>query len=66
MPVAVKPRLRVLAGANIALGPGKVALLDAIEEHGTLAGDIWPEIETWIDNAVGSAGLQPGAGRARA
>ena len=38
MPLAVKPRLRVLAGADIALGPGKVALLDAIEEHGTLAG----------------------------
>jgi len=36
--VIVKPRLRVLAGDDIALGPGKVALLDAIEEHGTLAG----------------------------
>jgi len=36
--MTVKPRLRVLAGADIALGPGKVALLDAIEEHGTLVG----------------------------
>jgi len=34
----LKPRLRVLRGTEIALGPGKVALLDAIEEAGTLAG----------------------------
>jgi molybdate transport system regulatory protein len=34
----LKPRLRVLHGTEIALGPGKVALLDAIEESGTLAG----------------------------
>ncbi|HKH46054.1 MAG TPA: LysR family transcriptional regulator [Thermoanaerobaculia bacterium] len=38
MPTALKPRLRVLHGSEIALGPGKVALLDAIEESGTLAG----------------------------
>lgn len=35
---ALKPRLRVLHGPEIALGPGKVALLDAIEATGTLAG----------------------------
>lgn len=34
----LSPRLRVLHGTDIALGPGKVALLDAIEESGTLAG----------------------------
>ena len=34
----LKPRLRVLHGTEIALGPGKVSLLDAIEEAGTLAG----------------------------
>jgi len=33
----VRPRLRVLLGDEIALGPGKVALLGAIAEHGTLA-----------------------------
>lgn len=33
----VLPRLRVLVGGEIALGPGKVALLEAIEAHGTLA-----------------------------
>jgi len=33
----VLPRLRVLLGDDIALGPGKVALLGAIAEHGTLA-----------------------------
>ena len=38
MPNALKPRLRVLHGPEIALGPGKVALLDAIEATGTLAG----------------------------
>ena len=35
---SVRPRIRVLLGADIALGPGKVDLLDAIEEAGTLAG----------------------------
>lgn len=35
---SVRPRIRVLRGSDIALGPGKVALLDAIEEAGTLAG----------------------------
>lgn len=38
MPNVLKPRLRVLHGSEIALGPGKVALLDAIEASGTLAG----------------------------
>lgn len=37
MKAELKPRLRVLAGNDIALGPGKVALLDAIATHGTLA-----------------------------
>jgi molybdate transport system regulatory protein len=35
---SVRPRIRVLLGSDIALGPGKVDLLDAIEEAGTLAG----------------------------
>lgn len=34
---AVHPRLRVLRGEEIALGPGKVALLEAIAARGTLA-----------------------------
>jgi len=34
----LRPRLRILHGPDIALGPGKVDLLDAIEETGTLAG----------------------------
>lgn len=34
----VLTRLRVQRGAEIALGPGKVDLLDAIERTGTLAG----------------------------
>lgn len=34
----LRPRIRVLRGSAIALGPGKVDLLDAIEETGTLAG----------------------------
>lgn len=38
VPTTLSPRLRVLHGTDIALGPGKVALLDAIEESGTLAG----------------------------
>jgi molybdate transport system regulatory protein len=33
----VLPRLRVKHGAEIALGPGKVDLLDAIERTGTLS-----------------------------
>lgn len=37
MKADLKPRLRVLHGSEIALGPGKVALLDAIATHGTLA-----------------------------
>jgi molybdate transport system regulatory protein len=35
---SIRPRIRVLRGSDIALGPGKVDLLDAIEETGTLAG----------------------------
>jgi molybdate transport system regulatory protein len=34
----LRPRLRVLRGAEVALGPGKVALLEAIERAGTIAG----------------------------
>jgi molybdate transport system regulatory protein len=33
----VRPRIRVLSGGEIALGPGKVAVLAAVEEHGSLA-----------------------------
>jgi molybdate transport system regulatory protein len=33
----LKPRLRVLHGEEIALGPGKVALLERIGETGTIA-----------------------------
>jgi molybdate transport system regulatory protein len=33
----LKPRWRVLHGENIALGPGKVDLLEAIGQSGTLA-----------------------------
>jgi len=32
----VRPRIRVLRGAEVALGPGKVQLLAAIAEHGCL------------------------------
>lgn len=35
-PSAVQPRLRVLRGEEIALGPGKAALLEAIAAAGTL------------------------------
>ncbi len=34
---SLRPRLRVLHGAEIALGPGKVDLLEAIAQTGTLA-----------------------------
>jgi molybdate transport system regulatory protein len=37
MPNVLRPRLRVLHGEEIALGPGKVDLLEAIAEAGTLA-----------------------------
>ncbi|HEY3567207.1 MAG TPA: hypothetical protein VGP73_04670 [Thermoanaerobaculia bacterium] len=33
----LKPRLRVLHGEEIALGPGKVALLEQIGRTGTIA-----------------------------
>src|SRR5688500_7053695 len=38
VPNVLSLRLRVLHGTDIALGPGKVALLDAIEESVTRAG----------------------------
>jgi hypothetical protein len=34
---SVRPRIRVFRGEEIALGPGKVNLLEAIERTGTLA-----------------------------
>ena len=34
----LRPRLRVLRGADVALGPGKVALLEAIAHERTIAG----------------------------
>ncbi|NBV20812.1 MAG: LysR family transcriptional regulator [Proteobacteria bacterium] len=36
-PPVLKPRLRVIVGENIALGPGKVELLAAIAETGSIA-----------------------------
>jgi len=33
----LRPRLRVLRGPEVALGPGKVALLEAIDRAGSLA-----------------------------
>ncbi|MBT5049342.1 MAG: LysR family transcriptional regulator [Rhodospirillaceae bacterium] len=32
------PRLRILLGAAVALGPGKAALLEAVEEAGSISG----------------------------
>jgi molybdate transport system regulatory protein len=34
----LRPRLRILRGAEVALGPGKVALLEAIGRERTIAG----------------------------
>lgn len=36
-PPVLKPRLRVVVGGNIALGPGKVELLSYIAETGSIA-----------------------------
>ena len=36
-PPILKPRLRVMVGGGIALGPGKVELLDFIAETGSIA-----------------------------
>ena len=33
----LRPRLRVLRGPDVALGPGKVALLEAIDRAGSMA-----------------------------
>jgi len=33
-----RPRLRLLVGAAVALGPGKARLLDAIDEAGSISG----------------------------
>lgn len=37
-PAVLRPRLRVLRGPDVALGPGKVALLEAIARERTIAG----------------------------
>jgi molybdate transport system regulatory protein len=34
---SIRPRFRVLRGADVALGPGKVELLEAIKETGSIA-----------------------------
>ncbi len=34
---AFKPRIRILAGDEIALGPGKIDLLEAIERNGSIS-----------------------------
>ncbi len=36
-PSAARPRLRVLLGESIAIGPGKAALLEAIARHGSIS-----------------------------
>ena len=36
--IACKPRIRVMLGKEIALGPGKIDLLDAIERAGSISG----------------------------
>src|SRR5262249_39537395 len=33
----LEPRIRILLGSSIAIGPGKAALLDAISETGSIA-----------------------------
>lgn len=35
-PFALRPRLRIARGAEIALGPGKADLLDALRENGSI------------------------------
>lgn len=37
VPLPARPRLRVLLGASIAIGPGKAALLEAIARHGSIS-----------------------------
>lgn len=37
MPAPLKPRLRILFGQDIALGPGKAALLDAVARTGSIS-----------------------------
>ena len=37
MPEALKPRLRILFGADIALGPGKADLLDSVARTGSIS-----------------------------
>ncbi len=37
VPSPARPRLRVLLGESIAIGPGKAALLEAIARHGSIS-----------------------------
>ncbi len=37
VPSPTRPRLRVLLGESIAIGPGKAALLEAIARHGSIS-----------------------------
>ncbi len=37
VPAPARPRLRVLLGESIAIGPGKAALLEAIARHGSIS-----------------------------
>ncbi|MEW5790527.1 MAG: LysR family transcriptional regulator [Pseudomonadota bacterium] len=37
MPETIKPRLRILFGPDIALGPGKAALLEAVARSGSIS-----------------------------
>jgi molybdate transport system regulatory protein len=34
--IQIRPRLRVMVGRNIALGPGKVQLLDLLQKNGSI------------------------------
>ena len=65
----LEPRIRILLGSSIAIGPGKAALLDAISETGSIAAAgrrmgmsyrrAWllaKTMETLIEAAKGGAG----------
>src|SRR5208337_3797475 len=34
--IEIRPRLRVIAGRNVALGPGKAELLELVQKHGSI------------------------------
>jgi len=40
-------------------GPKRLILVPGARHNESLAGDVWPEIETWIDDAVGPPHLNP-------